>query len=114
MDNGGCAQTCTNTVGSYTCSCTMAGYVLFDVNGRSGYFIQTSETGNMAGDVYRLGHSCVRKYWSSLEILIVDVCEIDKIFKSVKFIKYLSQVNKTLLFERDSFQFLWKIFFAKV
>jgi hypothetical protein len=57
----------------------MAGYVLFDVNGRSGYFIQTSETGNRAGDVYRLGHSCVRKYLSLLEILMVVGCEIDEI-----------------------------------
>ncbi|XP_065923868.1 uncharacterized protein [Magallana gigas] len=59
--NGGCSQICTNSVGSYTCSCDQPGYVLFDVDGRSGYTIQSPDDGNKAGDVYHLGHSCVRR-----------------------------------------------------
>ena len=27
-NNGGCAQMCTNTIGSFECSCTVEGYVL--------------------------------------------------------------------------------------
>lgn len=61
--NGGCSQICTNSVGSYNCSCNQPGYVLFDVDGRSGYTIQSPDDGNRAGDVYHLGHSCVRKYY---------------------------------------------------
>ncbi len=33
-NNGGCAQTCTNTVGSFTCSCG-SGYTLSTSNGRT-------------------------------------------------------------------------------
>uniref|UniRef100_K1QDS6 Fibropellin-1 n=1 Tax=Magallana gigas TaxID=29159 RepID=K1QDS6_MAGGI len=59
--NGGCSQVCINSVGSYTCSCDQPGYVLFDVDGRSGYTIQSPDDGNRAGDVYHIGHSCVRR-----------------------------------------------------
>ena len=61
-NNGGCTQVCTNNVGSYACSCDQTGYVLFDVNGKSGYFIQQFDTGNRTGDVYHIGHTCVREY----------------------------------------------------
>ena len=61
-NNGGCTQVCTNNVGSYACSCDQTGYVLFDVDGKSGYFIQQPDTGNRTGDVYHIGHTCVREY----------------------------------------------------
>ncbi|XP_062611525.1 uncharacterized protein LOC134273339 [Saccostrea cucullata] len=60
VNNGGCTQGCTTSAGSYSCSCNVTGYVLFDVNGRSGYTIQSPDTGSRAGDVYHLGHTCVR------------------------------------------------------
>ncbi|XP_061175426.1 uncharacterized protein LOC133184388 [Saccostrea echinata] len=61
VNNGGCSQVCNNSPGSYSCSCNMTGYVLFDVNGRSGYTIQSPDTGSRSGDVYHLGHTCVRR-----------------------------------------------------
>ena len=32
------------------------------MNGKSGYFIQQFDTGNRTGDVYHIGHTCVREY----------------------------------------------------
>ena len=29
-NNGGCSDNCTNTLGSYSCSCTVTGYTLSD------------------------------------------------------------------------------------
>ena len=29
-NNGGCSDSCTNTLGSYSCSCTVTGYTLSD------------------------------------------------------------------------------------
>ncbi|CAL1527991.1 unnamed protein product [Lymnaea stagnalis] len=53
-----CNQICTNTPGSYTCSCSL-GYALFTSNGIEGFSLPTSETGLLAGDTYRLNHTCV-------------------------------------------------------
>jgi cysteine-rich repeat protein len=43
-DNGGCAQTCTNTIGGFACSCG-AGYVL-DANGRTCEYLNECATNN--------------------------------------------------------------------
>lgn len=55
----GCDQTCTDTMGSYTCSCA-PGYALFVSSGTQGYSLARNEDGLRRGDVRRLNHSCVR------------------------------------------------------
>lgn len=59
-DNGGCSHNCTNSPGSYTCSCP-TGYLLYEEDGFQGFYIPQGETGIMEGDVYHINHTCVRK-----------------------------------------------------
>ncbi|KAK7452815.1 hypothetical protein BaRGS_00039699, partial [Batillaria attramentaria] len=55
----GCEQMCTDTMGSYTCSCA-AGFGLFISDGTQNYHLARNEDGTRRGDVRRLNHSCVR------------------------------------------------------
>lgn len=57
-DNGGCDQKCVNSPGSTACSCN-PGYELYTANGTAGFSIESSETGLIDGDTYRIGKSCV-------------------------------------------------------
>ncbi len=60
--SSGCGQNCTNTPGSYLCSCDH-GYQLFQ-NGTNDVYVEDGESGLQAGDVYRINHTCVREYRS--------------------------------------------------
>lgn len=57
-DNGGCAQKCVNSPGSYACACN-AGFELFTQNGTAGFAISKSETGTHDGDLYQKNKTCV-------------------------------------------------------
>ena len=39
---------------------------MYTTNGTEGYSIPPAETGMLAGDLYHINHTCVRKYVSSL------------------------------------------------
>ncbi|GFO38964.1 fibropellin-1 [Plakobranchus ocellatus] len=55
----GCSQVCVNQIPGYQCQCDQAGYSLYTRDGFNGFSIPTGETGLKAGDVYRIGHTCV-------------------------------------------------------
>lgn len=60
VNNGGCDHICSNTKGSYKCDCK-PGYQLFTSDGMNAFYIPPEENGLVYGDVYYLGHSCIRK-----------------------------------------------------
>ena len=60
QDNGGCDHKCTNSAGSFACSCD-SGYDLFTKDGTHGFRILESESGSRDGDVLRINKTCVRK-----------------------------------------------------
>ena len=63
VTNGGCDMThgiCTELTPGYSCSCE-PGYDLYTSNGTNGYYIDSAETGLMAGDDLYINHTCVRK-----------------------------------------------------
>ncbi|KAB7498637.1 Fibropellin-1 [Armadillidium nasatum] len=64
-NNGGCDQRCSNTAGSFSCSCA-PGYDLFTQNGTAGFNIEESETGQRDGDTYRLNKTCVPRMCPTL------------------------------------------------
>ncbi|XP_052236179.1 CUB and sushi domain-containing protein 1-like [Dreissena polymorpha] len=64
-NNGGCSHTCNEQQPNYKCSCP-EGFVLFMQGGNEGFTARPSETGNMPGDVYLIGHTCVPKQCPSL------------------------------------------------
>ena len=57
-DIGACTE---DPAGGYTCSCA-DGYALFTVDGTAGFSIPEGEDGTRAGDLYRINHTCVRKF----------------------------------------------------
>ena len=64
----GCDNMCENTDGSYNCTCTQPGTVLFTEDGQNGYYIKAGESGVEEGDLYRINHTCIREFDLSLMI----------------------------------------------
>lgn len=56
-----CDQLCTNTQGSYECSC-MAGYELYKSAGFNDLELYDGENGNAPWHTFYIDHSCVCKY----------------------------------------------------
>ena len=61
LDVDHCSDICTDEEGSYKCSCTN-GSSLFEFDGYNDFSVAPGETGQEAGDVYQIGHTCVSKY----------------------------------------------------
>ena len=61
-NSSGCDFTCVELPGGYKCECDV-GYDLFTEDGLHGYMIPDSENGLLAGDLYRINHTCVSKYF---------------------------------------------------
>lgn len=60
LNNGGCHQKCINSPGGATCACNV-GFELYLSNGTAGFNIETSESGKLDGDTYRINKTCVPK-----------------------------------------------------
>ncbi|OAF71501.1 hypothetical protein A3Q56_00717 [Intoshia linei] len=61
---GGCDEKCTNTMGSYTCSCTTISKVLYTSANLNGIPLGKNEDGTKPGDIPRINHSCINKLCS--------------------------------------------------
>ncbi|CAD5118429.1 DgyrCDS7137 [Dimorphilus gyrociliatus] len=59
VGNGDCDHKCSNSEGSYECSCNN-GFVLFDEDGKNGFFIPSGETGRESWNKFHLNHTCIR------------------------------------------------------
>ncbi|OAF71502.1 hypothetical protein A3Q56_00718, partial [Intoshia linei] len=89
VNNGGCEEKCTNTLGSYTCSCTTTGKIIYSAANLNNIPLGTNEDGTKVGDIPRIQHSCIYKQCT----LPTLVAAVDKPFRVVSPVK-----SKTIIY----------------